>query len=179
MVQDSKKTRYLLSTDSVLLGKVGAPVIQPAEADGGLATDEIAKLVATIEPTAAGASRVAIARFADGFLISPTVEGFGKIAGIAETKQGDEIQVVARGSIHKGKVLDSDATMLIELEGQRHVSFEHVITTDAGSVPGDSGAPVLTSDYRLVGVLYAGTQKLTVVIPIKPILEKLKLDLIQ
>lgn len=45
------------------------------------------------------------------------------------------------------------------------------------SSPGDSGAPVVTEDGKLVGLLFAGANDQTFVMPIQPILAALKVEL--
>ena len=50
---------------------------------------------------------------------------------------------------------------------------DHLLETTNVSVPGDSGAPVLDSDKRVVGVLYAGSQETSLVVPIEDVMSSL------
>ena len=63
--------------------------------------------------------------------------------------------------------------------GSLAASFEGLIETENISGPGDSGAPVLTEDNKLVGMVIAGTPTTTIVMPIKAILGALDVELLQ
>jgi hypothetical protein len=56
--------------------------------------------------------------------------------------------------------------------------MEGVIETTSISGAGDSGAPVVTEDGKLVGMVYAGSGTTSIVIPIGPILDALDVELV-
>ena len=78
-------------------------------------------------------------------------------------------------AIGKVKALNVELTILIG-SGQR-VKFKDLIVIDPISQPGDSGAPVLTADNKLVGMIYAGGSAGAIAIPIQQILNEFKVKL--
>jgi hypothetical protein len=55
--------------------------------------------------------------------------------------------------MQKGKVLDTKATIFV---GDERARFENIVVTEKISTPGDSGAPVIDKENKIVGILIAG-----------------------
>ncbi len=69
-------------------------------------------------------------------------------------------QVTTAGAVsnfQQGKVLDTNATVTITQTGMR---FENVVITKKLSVPGDSGAPVIDENNKIVGIVIASDDSL-------------------
>ncbi len=72
---------------------------------------------------------------------------------------------------------------LVELDGliihfeEGPLTFSGLISTTPMSQPGDSGAPVLTADGRLVGYVFAGSHQETYLMPAVAVLKALGVTL--
>ena len=62
----------------------------------------------------------------------------------------------ATSNIQEGKVLDAKAKIFV---GPEQIPFDNVVVTEKISMPGDSGAPVLDEDKRIVGIIIAGNKE--------------------
>jgi S1-C subfamily serine protease len=183
-VRDDSGRRYILSAEHTLAGPAGTAVFQPGRFDGGNETDLIGEVSSAISLSrdntniAAGA----IARLAEGVEANPGIAGIGSLQGIASTVHpGMKIKVVGRTSgLLEGQITAVDVSLKIPTPvdgGYEPTMFDQMILTTPVSRGGDSGAPVVTEDNRLVGMVYAGSSQYTVVMPIKPVLEALGVEL--
>lgn len=182
VVRDAAGATYLLSADHVFRGGSGTPVYQPGGMDGGQAADQVAEVtrVTRLQANKANRAAGAIARLLPDVEASPELPGLGPIRGIAGPAQlGDTLRVVGRTSgLAEGTVTGLEAATRISTGDQAYL-FEGLIVTTKLSAPGDSGAPVLTQDNKLVGFVYAGSAEATMVMPIQPVLEALEVELVQ
>jgi hypothetical protein len=182
IVQDRNGQQYVLSADHVFYGEVGTSIFQPGKFDGGQDSDRIAILARKIplEPKQPNRAAGAIAKMLPGIDVSPALPGVGRIKGIASTVQlGETMRVVGRTSgLAEGKVTRTDVSTLIH-SGEQPVSFAGLIQTTSISGPGDSGAPVVTKDGKLVGMVYAGSSTTTLVMPLEPVLYALDVKLVR
>ena len=90
---------------------------------------------------------------------------------------GSAIQKTGRttGLTH-GTVTQIEATMRIDYRG-RSALFSGQYVTNAFSQPGDSGSAVLDAEKRVVGLLFAGSDTVTIVNPIDGVLSALNIEL--
>ncbi len=58
-----------------------------------------------------------------------------------------------------------------------HYRFTGLIEMTPVSAAGDSGAPVVTTEGKLVGFVFAGSEESTIVMPIGPVLRALNVEL--
>jgi hypothetical protein len=188
--RDDKTKQYLLSADQVFAGDPDqTPVFQPALLDGAdTSKDKVAvvsqrriKLQRDGPQSAAGA----LAEIVASVQGDPTCYGLGKFMGIAEVKQGDQVRLMGRTSgLVAGQVTAVGRTATVALpDPTGPVTFSGLIVCQgaaggAFAKPGDSGAPVVNAGNKLIGMLYAGSTSESFVIPIGPILETLKVELI-
>lgn len=187
LVRDDRGENYLLSAEHPLFGEIGTPVLQPGPYDGGQQSDQIAQLARTIPVQRNKANRLAgaIARLMQDVKASPEVPGIGQIRGITTAvKLGETVRMVGRTSgLVEGKVLATDVSARIvtpTVGGSFEPTlFDGLIRTTPMSAGGDSGAPVLTEDGKLVGRVYAGSSQFTLVMPIEPVLRALDVELVQ
>lgn len=161
VVRDAAGQQYILSLNFVLEGNLGTPVVQPGAGDGGMRADQVAELSRKSDDARGGA----LARILPGKKISLEVPGIGAIRDTAAVQPGEEVWLIGRTSGRvRGKVIGTE-------NGE-------IITTRISS-PGDAGAPVLTPDGRLVGLLAARHSKGSIVMPIEPILRELSVELVR
>jgi hypothetical protein len=166
LVRDAEG-EYLLSRASVLAGPAGTPILQPSRDDGPLAPSR--NVVADVVRTGANPNRAAaIARLRHGISINPQIPQVGRIEGIAENLAvGSKVVLVGRGSGRR--------------EGEiRRIDEDGTIITNIRPSPGDAGAPLLTPDHRLIGMLWgwSGPGRESYFAPIRPILDELKVELV-
>jgi hypothetical protein len=176
LVQMQDGGQALLSADHVFGRTIAAEIVQPGVSDGGKAPDVVADVVAS-----AGAAT--IARLRNGETANPDIFGFKKITGVEKAiTPNQEVFVYGRdGQRRQGTVLAVNATVDIATNNAAdgEATLKNVIVTTNISGPGDSGAPVLTGDGELVGMIYAGSQSSTIVVPIYSVLNELKVTLVQ
>ena len=119
----------------------------------------------------------AVARPVRENVIFEEVLGIGRIEGMAEARPG--MQVVKSGrttGITKGTVTAVGATLEVKLDDESTAHFSDQVVTNMKSQGGDSGSLVLTEGNRAVGLLFAGSDKVTVFNPIQRVLEKLNVE---
>jgi hypothetical protein len=174
---------YVLSADHVFAGKPGDAVLQPSGIDGGRSADRIALLSrkTPLRDDGPNVAAGAIARLDPGVQYSQVVPGIGPIRGVADSvKPGDLLRAVSRTSqFAAATVLKTGSRVELALDSSgRPVPFEGLIETSQFSEGGDSGAPVLTSGNRLVGIVFAGSPRASIVMPIQPVLKALGVELV-
>jgi hypothetical protein len=192
IVRDKDGQKCLLSADHVFVpggAQEGDPILQPGPTDGAdQKRDQVAELTRWISAKAgvpaAGGEGGAIARVLPTIQVSSEILGIGPIRGIQSAPQiGETVQMVGRTSpIVQGQITDLYAAVKIPF-GDAFTEFTNLIVIRAASGPfsqaGDSGAPVLTMDGRLIGMVYAGSPQATLVIPIRRILDAFEVELVQ
>jgi hypothetical protein len=186
-VKDSDGINYLLSADHVLVGTIGDRVLQPGSYDGGSASDAVATLSRIDVKKTSGRiiAAAGLAKIDNAQQFSNEIPGIGKITGIAiidssSMAQGTKIRTLGRTSGLKESVIRENYVD-IEIHSATTNEFEGysgMIRTPPFSEAGDSGAPVVTEDGRLIGFVYAGSSDATIVMPIEPVLRALNVSLI-
>lgn len=172
IVKDAEGRRYLLSAAQVLGSVAGEKIVQPAVRDGGTEADVVAELEKTT-------SSMAIARVREDVATDPRVVELGGIKGF-ESKPADNQVVITYGFDGKrreGKVVSTGVSLPIDSEAGKSVSVENAIVTSDISSGGEIGAPVMTPEGKLVGMIFATGGATTVVLPVEPVLKELELEL--
>ena len=80
--------------------------------------------------------------------------------------------------VQSGKVIATDVSIHIALDQITYALFEDQIVTERISAPGDSGSLVLNKKMMGVGLLFAGSNHITVANCIRNVLEALDIDLV-
>lgn len=183
----------ILSNSHVLAhegkAKAGDLIFQPGPADGNppIPFDGWDKPMADIPYVASlkdfepfGASNTqdsAIAKvpqelFSAG-MVNPIYPKMNKpIGDKVDASVGLNLQKVGRTTGYTvGKILATGASFTIQYECGA-VKFDNVIVTSAMSAPGDSGSLVFDTDMNMVGLLFAGSAKVTLLNPIQPVLDR-------
>lgn len=178
------KTRYILSANHVFTGIAGTPILQPAQFDGGDLDRDVIGEIDNATP-GDGYMTAVLAKLDDTTQVVPECFMLGAFTGIGDVELGGDITLVGRTSgVSKGKVvaINVKTTIAIDHTG-RTVELDDLVScqTIAGkpmSRAGDSGSPVVNKKNELVGMIYAGSDTVSLFVPIKPILERLGVELV-
>lgn len=176
VTKDSAGGRFLLGAAQIFGAKSGGKIIQPAARDGGSERDVVGNQEKATKT-------MAIARMREDIGTDPRVLVLGDITGF-ESKPADGSIVVTCGFDGKrkeGKVISTGVPSLPvnDMGTGKSVTVENAtITTDISS-GGEIGAPVLTLEGKLVGMIFASGAGTTVVLPVEPVLKEFQLELVK
>ena len=179
LVKDAQTGKALILSNNHVLAnsnkaKKGDAVIQPGAADGGKPPrDTIAKLERWVKigfGKTANTVDAAVARPLHDTDVSPEISSIGIPTGTAKAKRGLVIQKTGRTTDHTlGEVKDVHAMVRVDYDGKTAL-FRNQILTSAMSQGGDSGSLVLDQKGRAVGLLFAGSDLVTLCNPIADVL---------
>lgn len=174
-------TRLILSNNHVLadsnVGKIGDPIYQPGPYDGGRAVDKIATLLRFVAINFNGGYNTVDCALAlplsDG-LVSDEILEIGRVAGVRDSISiGTAIKKSGRTTeLTTGKVLLTDAVVQVDYGGPV-AFFEGQIIGGPMSDGGDSGSLCLDSNNMAVGLLFAGSDTVTIFNPISEVIRLL------
>ena len=92
-------------------------------------------------------------------------------------KRGMKLQKSGRTTGYTmGKIKDMDAAVKVDYDGKTAVFVGQILTT-AMSQGGDSGSLVLNDRKQAIGLLFAGSEAVTILNPIKEVFTRLKVSL--
>jgi len=120
----------------------------------------------------------AVAAPLDDALVEENVLGIGLVSGVREATLGlDVIKSGRTTGVTTGKVSVLDATVVVDYGGKTATFVNQIITTHM-SEPGDSGSLLVSNnDLKAVGLLFAGSDQVTIHSPIQPILSALAISI--
>jgi len=174
LLKDAEGHRYLLSAAPVFGSTTGAKIVQPAVRDGGTENDVVAN-VHKVTTT------MAIASLRTGVDSDPRVLELGGITGIETTPSPgqDVVTYGFDGERRAGKVVSTGVTrdVPIDSESGMKIHVENATITSKISSGGEIGAPVLTPEGKLIGMIFASGGPSTMVLPVEPVLNELGLEL--
>lgn len=167
----------ILSNNHVLANEnnsnIGDAIVQPGPMDKRNNQEKIATLKRFYKMAKNGVNEhdSAIAKLEDKFVTGnlidatyPTINK--KLAGFNNAAINMQVQKCGRTTGYTtGKVLGVNATFTIEY-GFGPAKFEKCIVTSAMSKGGDSGSVIMDMDMNAIGLLFAGSHKVTVASPI-------------
>jgi len=111
-------------------------------------------------------------------LVTPEVAGIGMPTGAAEPMLGWEVQKMGRTSgLTKGTISQISVTVDINY-ADRVARFSDQIFTTPMSSPGDSGSSILNLERQAVGLLFAGSERVSIFTPIQRVLDRFEVDVI-
>ena len=120
----------------------------------------------------------AVARPVRPDIITDEIFGIGRVQGKTIARPGMPVFKSGRTTgVTKGVVTAVGATMEVKLDDENSAYFSDQVVTDMKSQGGDSGSLVLTEGNRAVGLLFAGSDKVTIFNHIQTVLDKLEVDL--
>ena len=168
---------YLMSNNHVWAkenqGQRGDPIVQPGVLDGGTEDDVVAELFdfVPLDFTGTGVNYVdvAIATPLDMAKLYTSIMELGGVTGKRDPEQGEQVCKVGRTTGKTcGEVTDASATVQVGY-GSGTATFEDVVLVEGTDIVngGDSGSPVLSSDGRFLGLLFAGNDENTLFVVCK------------
>ena len=173
IVKDAAGHDYLLSAARVFGSAADERIVQPAVRDGGREADIVADRAQSTET-------MSFAKLRPKIGANPQVLELGDIKGF-ESKPANDVVVVTCGFDGKrkeGKVVNTGIPLdiVIDPAAGTKIHLENVTVTSA-ILDAEIGAPVLTSEGKLVGMIFAASKARTVVLPVEPVLKKLGFEL--
>ena len=186
LVKDKKSGKvFILSNNHVLANsnkaKKGDHILQPGPYDGGKKPkDIIGYLENWIEinfKKEANLVDAALARPKDSGDVQPEIILIGSPQSLTKAKIGMSIQKSGRTTGYTtGKVKDISASVKVNYDNQVALFRNQILTTNM-SQGGDSGSLVLDMKARAVGLLFAGSEQVTILNPISAVLNLLNVEL--
>ncbi len=121
---------------------------------------------------------VALARPDAPESVNPEIAGIGRPTGMLEPKLGLAVQKMGRTTgLTKGMVQQIDVTVTVDYQGRSATFVDQTMATRM-SQPGDSGSAILDMDRKVVGLLFAGSDQVTMFTPMPHIVEKLGVQIV-
>lgn len=119
----------------------------------------------------------ALAKIDAADLVANTVLEIGDIKGVSEVKSGVKVLKSGRTTgVTSGVIISTSTTLQVEMKEDEKVWFSDQVVTDMDSKPGDSGSLVVDENMKAVGLLFAGSDKLTVFNRIANVMELLEIE---
>ncbi len=110
--------------------------------------------------------------------ISDETLKIGKVSGTTEATIGMAVKKSGRTTgLTQGSITIVDATIEVGYGGNRTATYEHQLLSNDMSDPGDSGSLLVDSENRAVGLLFAGSDEVTVFNPIDAVLSALNIKI--
>jgi hypothetical protein len=161
---------YVLSNNHVLANsnaaRIGDPVLQPGPYDGGsYPRDMIARLTRFVPIRFGGPCNYVDAAIAEGpfHWLDREIYWVGYVKGITGVSVGAIVQKTGRTTNYTtGKVTAINATVNVNYGGGRVAKFCRQIITTNMSAGGDSGSLLCDMNENAVGLLFAGSSRVTV-----------------
>jgi hypothetical protein len=120
----------------------------------------------------------ALARPLDPDQFIPEILEIGRPKGIHEATLGTNVQKMGRTTgFTQGYIMQVDVTTSVDYNG-RMATFTHQLMATGMSTGGDSGSAVLDEEGYVIGLLYAGSGRATLINPIDTVLRLLNVELI-
>jgi len=169
----------ILSNYHVLYGDVGTKVLSPGPYDGGTEVVGYVKEFVPLRKDAFNLVDCAIASIEKGIEASNCEDELGFPTGMGEAREGDILWKSGRTTcVTSGKVLDTSATIKVHGYPEGAFCFDDVIVTSCMAYGGDSGSAAFNSAGEIVGLVFAGSDKITVICKIQHVCRELKIRLI-
>lgn len=113
-------------------------------------------------------------------MIVEEIPGIGKIAGVKLNPGiGDKCQKKGRTTDHTtGQLVARNLTSNVQYGEGKIASFtdQYAITGNPFSQPGDSGSIVLSMENEVIGLLFAGSDEVTIVNPISFVMQEMMVE---
>lgn len=110
--------------------------------------------------------------------IDPEIANIGKVAETRGALLGMQVQKMGRTTEYtEGTIQVIGTTVNVNYGEGRMALFENQFVTGPMSAPGDSGSLVLDMDNNAVGLLFAGSDQVTICNPIQAVLDALNIEM--
>jgi len=185
---------YVLSNAHVLAingsgyGMPGDAIVQPGPLDGGQLPHDMIASLAEIHPIDFSKPNLvdaAIAEVIDPTVVTTLTAGGPVAAGsiVRTPRRGTKVRKFGRTSGYSiGEILDVNAILETDYEtphGTKKALFTNQIVCTKCSDAGDSGSLITTLTGRPVGLLFAGSEAITVANRISDVLSALDIDILR
>lgn len=111
--------------------------------------------------------------------VSPEILEIGVPKGAAKPILGLDVQKTGRTTGHTvGKIKHVEATVRVSYGLTKTAIFDGQVIAGPMSAGGDSGSAVLDMDGYVVGLLFAGSDKVTIFSPIQKVLDTFQVDIV-
>jgi hypothetical protein len=167
--KDRNNQVVILSNNHVLANtnnaKIGDTIIQPGRADRGKTSDKVAVLKKFVTLKNGVNQDSAIAKVTTKY--AATINKIGKVKGFASAKMNQKVRKSGRTTSHtSGKVIGLNGTFNVDYGGVSY-SIRNCIVTTFMSKGGDSGSLLMDYSQKAVGLLFAGSNTITIHSPIQ------------
>ncbi len=181
---------YILSNNHVLANSnaaaLGDTIIQPGRVDGGSSPEDRVATLSRFIPIHFGGIDdynlvdAALAIPVDMCKVLASINGLGIPRGVTEATLGMDVKKSGRTTqVTTGKVIGVDATIRVGYHTAGTAYFRNQIITSNMSRGGDSGSLLISKDGALAtGLLFAGSNKVTVHNNILNVMMALKVDMV-
>ncbi len=113
----------------------------------------------------------ALAQVDDPQAVIPAIAGIGVPQGVAAPQLGMPVQKVGRTTGYtRGTITQIDVAVNVQF-GERTAHFVDQVMTVRMSGPGDSGSAIVDMERHAVGLLFSGSEYVTIFTPIRRILD--------
>ena len=166
------KDYFALGNNHILAGyntlKIGTEITQPASADGGVPIrDTIGKLAEFVKLEFSSTLRspknyvdAALVKLSSSSLASDKLADGSVLKGYASGSKGQSVKKIGRTTgVTSGSIKTTNATIKVHDAGQRPILYAKQLIVNISVSPGDSGAILLNSDNKALGLLCAGSSK--------------------
>jgi len=120
----------------------------------------------------------ALARPLSANLVEKRILNIGQPRGVGTATLGTQLVKSGRTTgFTTGKVTQIDVTVQVEYPGVGSATFTNQLTASGMSQPGDSGSAVLDIDQKVVGLLFAGSDAVTMITPIQTVMSALNITI--
>jgi hypothetical protein len=120
----------------------------------------------------------ALARPLDPAHFSPDILKIGRPKGVAQAALGMAVQKIGRTTDYtQGRITQIDVTTSVDYNG-RVATFTDQLMASGMSEGGDSGSIVLDENKNIVGLLFAGSFRATLINPIQTVLKLLNIEVV-
>jgi hypothetical protein len=187
MVQDKTTHEFkILSNNHVLANvnaaRVGDPILQPGRYDGGMyPRDMIARLEKFVPLSSSTYNLVdaAVAKPIDPRYVIASIPRIGIPRGVAQARIGSRVYKVGRTTQYTtGRVIATNVSVRVGY-GRITLLFRNQIVTTRIGAPGDSGSLLVDHGMRAVGLLFAGSPKVTIHNHITNVLMSLGVEMVE
>lgn len=177
---------FILSNNHVLANsnkaKKGDSILQPGPYDGGSKPKDIIGVLERWVEIKFGKEAnlvdAALARPKNQKLVKPEIMEIGAPLGIIKSKLGMLIQKSGRTTGYTaGKVKDMSATIKVGYDNKTALFKNQILATNM-SQGGDSGSLVLDMKKRAVGLLFAGSDAVTILNPIQEVIKQMDIEIV-
>ncbi len=110
-------------------------------------------------------------------MVSTNIHGIGTINGIQPATLGMEIRKCGRTTgVTTGIIKQTDVSAWVHYGRNRSAWFTDQLIAGPMSMDGDSGSAVVSHDNRLTGLLFAGSERITLINRIEHVMQALKIQ---